>query len=805
MIGRGADNRMLTELTVLDLSDCPAGQFASHIMADCGARVALVEPPTGSPVRHQGPFRPGGSAESLLFWHLNGGKSSIPLDRADPARWDDLVGLCRRVDVLIVAEPELARRLAADCPDQIIGLIRDFGPEGPYAGWKGCEMIFQALSGSMHVTGRRELEPLYGVGQRAAYAAGLWLYIGVMAALCGRVRRKGRFGFVEVSIHEAAAAMEENFSLRWAYSGDILPKGGDTSRSVSTFPTIDGWVTIMLLQYDRQFRDLCALIDAPALVDDPRFPDWTAIYDKWNELSDEIGKYTIRRTTEELVRACEKAGIIVAKMETGLSLRDEAHLVERGFWQEVPTPDGPRLNLGPLFRSEQAPMVRNRPAPRIGEHAGMPDRGHATSTAEDLPEGAATRPLSGTSVIDMTTAWAGPMAAKILAQLGADVIKLESPRRLDMWRGLLNPTKNWLYADADPGRRPYNRSVLFNNQNLDKRGVGLDLKSKKALHAIHRIASRADLIIANFRIGALARLGLSFSALSPVNEKISVVEMPAVGAGPFAHRAGLGPTMESMAGITALIGHSDGRPLGSGSSYMDPMGALHGAAAALTALYRQFVTGSGIGIEVAQREAAMHWIGEYLLETIESRQQRPLDGNAIETAAPHNAFPAKDGWVAIGVFDDDEWRALCGELAAPDLAGDHRFAGLEARISNRVALDGLIAERTRSWPKAELAARLQAAGVPAAPVADGRDLYEDAHLRASGWYTRLSHADTGTYDYAGYPLKFDGARIRPQRASPLFDEHTREVLAERAGLSSQEIDEFYRDGICSSEPIPETA
>lgn len=805
MGGSDADDRMLPGLRVLDLSDCPAGQFASRIMADCGAWVALVEPPDGSPVRRQGPFRPGVPSESLLFWHLNGGKSSIQLDRADPARWGDLVELCRRVDVLIVADPDLAGRLAANCPDQIVGLVRDFGPDGPYAAWKGCEMVFQALSGTMHVTGRRELEPLYGVGQRASYAAGLWLYIGVVAALCGRARHKGRFGFVEVSLHEAAVAMEENFSLRWTYAQDMLPKGGDTSRSVSTFPSSDGWVTIMLLQHDQQFRDLCALIGAPGLVHDPRFSDWTAIYDNWYVLSDEIGKYTVNKTTEELVGACEKAGIIVAKMETGLSLREEAHLLERGFWQEVQTPDGPRVNLGPLFRSEQVPTVRNRPAPAIGDNAPLPERRRGAQLSANIAEGAAPRPLSGVCVIDMTTAWAGPMAGKILGQLGADVIKLESPRRLDLWRGLLNPTKNWLYADAKPGPRPYNRSVLFNNQNLDKRGIGLDLKSQKALGAMRRIASRADLIIANFRMGALARLGLSFPALSPVNEKISVVEMPAVGAGPFAHRAGLGPTMESMAGITALIGHSDGRPLGSGSSYMDPMGALHGAAASLTALYRQFVTGKGAGIEVAQREAAMHWIGEYLLETIESGRQRPLAGNAVDTAAPHDAFPASDGWVAIGVFDEDEWRALCAELALPHLVGDPRFANLAARIANRDTLYGLVAERTQSWPKAQIAARLQAAGVRAAPVADGRDLYEDAHLRASGWFTRLSHPDTGTYDYSGYPLQFDGARIRPQRTSPLFDEHTREVLAERAGLSAQEIDEFYRDGICSAEPIPETA
>lgn len=790
---------LLSGLTVLDLSESIAGQFCSRVMADHGAWTALIEPPGGSAIRRMPPFR-GDGGESLLFWHLNGGKQSITLDAADPTRRDDLIALCRDADVIVVGDREHARMLEAACPEAVVGLVTDFGGDGPYAEWTGSELIFQALSGTMYITGAADREPLYGVGHRVSYAAGLWLYIDILGALCGRLHNHLSYGPIEVSIHEAAVAMEENFSFRFGYNGYVMPRGGDSGRAVASLECSDGWAVLFLRSGGTEWQRICGIVGAGDLAGDPRFASWPLIFKNWATARAELGRHTRNMTVAQLVEACEQAEIVIARVETAASLRDERHLAQRNYWQKV---DGDKVALGPLFQIPAAPALRDRPAPLPGSTDHPPARRDRPS-APRKADSHSPLPLTGIAALDFTTAWAGPMSTKILAHLGVDVIKMEGPRWYDSWRGLPNPTKREQYPGDDPGAKPYNRCALFNAQNLNKRAIVLDLKSERARDIIRAMIPKIDIVVANFRPGALARQGLGFDVLHKLNAGTSLIEMPAVGSGPFEHRIGLGPTMEAMAGITAHIGHDDGRPLGSGSSYLDPTGALHGAAASLTALYRRLVSGEGSHVEIAQREAAMQWIGEVLLEALDRGQQQPLQGNAIDHACPHDAFRTKgdEQWIAIAAFTEAQWQALCGVLQRPQWRDDPRFADLKTRVVHRAALDGLVADATRSWDKVALAAALQAAGVPAAPVMNGPDVFGDPHLRARGWFTRLPHAEVGEHDYPGYPLHVGGARYRPRRASPLFGEHTQAVLAEMAGLSHADVMALAAEGITSDRPLP---
>lgn len=797
---------LLAGLRVLDLSASIAGQFATRIMADNGADVALVEPVEGSATRRMGPFRDGGDGGSLLFWHLNGGKQSIALECGGPVEataWDRVRALGEAADCIVTDDPELARRIEAQCPQAVVGLITPFGSTGPYASWRGSEMIFQALSGSMYVTGAPDREPLYGVGQRASYAAGLWLYVAMMAALVGGVRHGRRYGPVEVTLHEAAAAMEENFSMRWAYSSELMLRGNDPSRSVCTLECSDGHAILFLRTAPGQWKALCRIIGGEELIADERFASWSALSRNWFEAVDELNRRTRAMTVAALVAGGETSGLVIAAVETPQSLRGERHLRERGYWQAVATKEGERLALGALVNIHNAPAVRNRAAPDVGSADRWPaDPPPAPEAITQRAPADGPRPLEGVSVLDFTTAWAGPMATKILAVLGADVIKIEGPQWLDSWRGPLRPTNLEQYPGKVPGPRPWNCCARFNAQNHDKRDVVLDLKSGRAQNLIRAMVPRMDLVVANFRPGALARIGLDYKTMAGLNPRLSMVEMPAVGEGPFAHRIGLGPTMEAMAGIAGCIGYRDGPPLGSGSSYLDPMGALHAAAACLTALYGQLTRGTGSSIEVAQREAAMQWIGEILLAHADGDAAPARCGNAIAEAAPHNAYRASgaDQWIAIAVFTDAQWLSLCAVLAQPALAADGRFATAAGRVARRDDLDRLIGGLTRDFDKFELAARLQAAGVPAAPVANGGDVFRDPHLRARGWFTSLTHPDAGTHEHAGLPLVFGGVRYLARRASPGFGEHTREVLAAYARLSDDALDALAAAGITSAEP-----
>ena len=791
---------LLDGLTVLDLSEHVSGQFASRVFADHGAQTWLVEPLQGSRVRRLPPLR-SDDGESFLFSHLNGGKRSISLDVDHPEGFEALIALARNADVVILSDGSLKERLAVACPQALIGLVTDFGPQGPYARWRGCELVFQALSGSMYVTGLPGREPLYGVGLRTFYSAGLWLYVSLMAALCGGRRQGLQYGPVEVSVHEAACAMEENFAMRWAYSGQLMLRGGDPSRAVCTLRASDGYAILFLRSVSGQWKALCDVIKAPELLNDPRFATWSLIQKNWNEVPTEANARLHDVSLADLIAAAEKANLVIAKVETAITLRDEAHLAQRHFWQDASTADGVEgRQLGPLFTVPAKPAHRNRPAP--GRSRALPALDTRARQALPAATPQSPRPLEGLSVLDFTTAWAGPMSTKILAMLGATVVKIEGPEWLDSWRGPLKPTKLEQYPGGVAGERPYDRCARFNAQNHEKYDVAMDLKSSRAQTIIRDMLPKIDLLVANFRPGALDRLGLGYEAASRINPALSMIEMPAVGKGPFMHRIGLGPTMEAVAGIADRIGYGDSEPLGSGSSYLDPMGALHGASASLTALYNRLVHGEGVYVEMAQREAAMHWIGELLLADIANGRETPRAGNAVPDAAPHSAFPAAgdDEWIAIACFDDQQWMSLCQVLERRDWLGDERFFTSKGRVEHRALLEDMLGEVTRHHAREALAHRLQEAGVPAAPVCNGRDLHGDAHLRASDWFVRLDHPAAGSHDYAGLPLIFGGKRLHARRASPCFGEHTREVLATFGGLSEAQMDELAAAGVTVDRP-----
>lgn len=786
----------LQGIRVLDASDSVAGQFAGRLFADHGAEVVLAEPAGGSPLRSIGPMAgTGDDTRSLLFEHLNGGKQSTVLDVGAATDIEPLLSLARSADVVIVSDAELAAQIERAVPSAIVAAVTDFSSSGCYASWAGSELVHQALSGSMFYTGLADREPLYGAGRRASYASGAHLFIGICATLIERRATGASARRIDVSVHEAAAAMEQNFSTQYSYNG-TFPARGEKVRPKGHARCSDGWVVYFVR--GGQWADFCEAFGAPDLTDDPRFSTWTDLVRNWSEASAELNARASAVSTAQVFEQARKRKLVLAPMLTLPQLIGEDHLRKRGYWQEV---DGPvPIALGPMFRSTSMRVRRDRPAPRLDTTTAFTEERH---TRPERSAPARDRPLRGTRVLDLTSAWAGPMATRLLASLGADIVKIEGPTRPDSWRGeVRDPPGRHPYPDLDPGDRPYDRHAWFNAQNQDKRSVALDLKKPAGLDMALRIAEVSDVIIANWSPGALDRAGLGYEAVSKINPRIIVVEMPAISAtGELAELRGLGPTMEAMSGIAQLIGYPPDRPLGSGSAYLDPTGALHGAAAVVVALLQRELTGRGQGIEVAQREAAMHWIGELILDAAINGSDPGPGGNSSADSAPFGPFAAAgtDEWVAIDVDSDDAWRALCGVIA-PELLADSRFGDHAGRVRHRQELDAAVAAAVRPWQKLELADRLQRVGVRAAPVQNGRDLFFDPHLRSVEWFTSLHHDRAGTHEYPGLPLRFDGHRLRPSAPSPCYGEHSESVLAQLFDLDAATFEQLRADGVVIDEP-----
>ncbi|SNT58506.1 Crotonobetainyl-CoA:carnitine CoA-transferase CaiB [Actinomadura meyerae] len=416
-------------------------------------------------------------------------------------------------------------------------------------------------------------------------------------------------------------------------------------------------------------------------------------------------------------------------------------------------------------------------------------------------------PLSGVRVLEFTTAWAGPFAGRCLAYLGADVIKVEAPGHPDSWRGTRRGGAPIYYPESEPGEDPQNRSVLFNSQNLDKRSLALDLKQAGAMDVMHDLVRRSDVLLANFTPGVLDRLGIGRRDLARVNDRIIVVEMPAFGpGGPSSSHQGMGKTMEPAAGMTSLMGYPDGMPVLTGPALMDPVGGLNAVAAVVSALELRERTGRGSQVLVPQVEAAASWIGEYILEQVETGSTWAPDGNHVPYAAPHGAYPCagEDEWVAIAVRDDRQWRALCTTLGAHGLADDPAFRRLDDRRSAQELIDAVLAELTREHDKAVLAERLQAAGVPAAPVLGGDEIAESPAMRECGMVVDLDHAAVGRRAYSALAFRHSRTPGSHRRAAPLFGEHNDEVLRDLLGYDAGRVAALRGAGAVADAPAADT-
>lgn len=413
------------------------------------------------------------------------------------------------------------------------------------------------------------------------------------------------------------------------------------------------------------------------------------------------------------------------------------------------------------------------------------------------------RPLAGFRIVDLTVAWAGPMSNRILAALGADVIHIEGPGRPDSWRGPVGGGDPRRYPDGDYGERPYDRNVMFNVQNQGKRGVAVDLKHPAGVDLIRRLAAVSDALVANFTPGTLTRMGLSPEVLGAANPELVVMEMPAFGAsGPLSRSVALGPSMEAAAGMAHFVGYGDGRPYVTGPAYMDPIGAFNGAATLITALYAARHGHPVRHVELPQTEAGMHWIGEQLLAGVVGADRVPRGPNAVVYAEPHGAFPAagEDEWIAIAVRDDAQWQRLKAAVGRGPVADDPAFDSVLVRRRRAADVYDAVSTWTRDWPKEALADRLQAAGVPAAPVCRGPDVAVRPDLWSTGYFQQFDHPAAGTHWYQTLPLDYGTARAMPARPAPTFGQHNAEVLRDLLELSEAEWQHLLDEGVVADRP-----
>ena len=399
------------------------------------------------------------------------------------------------------------------------------------------------------------------------------------------------------------------------------------------------------------------------------------------------------------------------------------------------------------------------------------------------------RALGGLRVVDFCWVGAGAIVTKLLAEHGADVIKIESRARLDNLR---------VAPPFRPGRNGVEGSGYFASRNNDKRSFALNMRHEKGRELGRRLIAGCDIVTSNFRPGVMERWGLGYEELCELNPSLVYLSMPMQGStGPHRDFIGFGSTIAALSGLVGLSGKPGREPVGTGTHYPDHVPSPgHALVALLAAIHQRNVTGRGRLIEVSQLESSAYLLGPALVAaSLGARFSR--NGNRQPGSSPSGVFRClgDDAWVAVVARDDAEWREMACVIGRAELAGDPRFATLATRKANEDALEAEVGAALLSRERWEVTRALQDAGVPAWPVVSSVDLLADGHLRARGFWRTLSHPVIGEMTSPSAPFLDGDGRTGPEQAAPLLGEHTREIAASLLGMSDAEIDSLIADEV----------
>lgn len=845
--GASAGAPPLTGVRVLDLTHFHAGPRCTKLLADFGADVIKVERPAGGdPARALGPF-PGDIPNleaSGTFLFLNTNKRGITLDLKTEAGRDICLALAARADIVVENfRPGVMDALglgypvlSALNPAVILTSISNFGQTGPYRDLPASELTLSAMGGPMNVTGYREREPLklagnvvqYHAGSVAAYATLLALYAVEGARAAGE---PAQGEWIDVSIYETQAGFRDRRVINLtahAYTGDTGKRGIPGSRpGAGVRPCADGFVNIHASSPSR-FAEFLRLIGRADLV--PIFagvsPFTATDSDLLGEVEANYRVWLLDKTKHEAAALAQRHHLLAAPVNTVRDLVEDAGFEARGVFETVDHPaTGPLRYPGRPFIMSESSRPPARRAPLLGEHTaevlaeiGLNASGTSgsrrglTAGADATQSKATSLPLSGVRVLDITVVWAGPHCTQLLAEWGADVIRVEplqhiqpntrgAEAKITREQALATRGSGSLYGaypGYDPGSRPWNRAPSFNSHARNKRSVTLDLTYPEGRETFLRLIATADVLVENNVPETIERMGCTYPELAAVNPSLIMLRMPGYGLdGPYKNYRSFGTHMESMTGHHYLRSYPDLDPSMTGDAFTaDAAGGVMGAFGVVMALRHRRLTGRGQQIELPQAENFLSYLAEPMLDFVMNGRNTTPQGNQHPSHVPHNVYPCRgdDRWIAIDVADDDEWTALGGVLGEPDWMRRPCFGERATRWRHRDELDALLVEETRRWERDDLWRALLVAGVVSGPVQDERDAFTCPQLRDRGFFESLTHPEAGTHDYPGLIFRMANTPNHLRRYPVRLGEDNDYVLHDLLDLPPEEYGRLLKNG-----------
>ena len=802
--GQDSHSLALAGIRVIECGQGVAAAFAAKLLALLGADVIKVEPRQGDVTRRRGPFFNDTNDPNLsgLFLYLNADKRGVTLDLHDAADRRRLDDLLVRADLLIHNIPPAERNAvamdsAALCDQHrrlIVAAVSPFGERGPRAHYRAYELN-AAHSSSMPVTGPGaspfpELPPLKLFGHQADLQSGTMTAFTALAAYFNRIT-SGCGQSIEVSEQECLAAMSESSLVHYAYTGrqaSRLGKYGFGPRTV--VPCADGWMHVNFLE-DAQWERLVELLGNPAWAREDVFKDRYLRGANADALEPMLSELTAKWKTADLFQAAQAKRIPVAPVNQAADVYADPQLRARDFFAPLPLPSsapaGVEVPTAP-FKSTGMTFRLSSPAPELGQHnveilsgarwgAEQPDN---AAPIEQRKTNAG--PLSGVRILDFSWVWAGPYCTLQLAYLGAEVIRIESSKRLCATR-CLPP-----FAGGIQGP---NRAGPFNQWNHNKFSVELNLSRPEAVAIACELVRHCDVAIENFAPGVIDRMGLGYEVLRRHQPDLIMMSMSGYGrTGPRSRFVNYGPQLGAHSGLLSATGYPGDRPREAAIAYSDPASGLFATYLINAALVQKARTGQGQYIDLSMLEVLEMLLPEVLLEYGMTGRNPGFIGNHDPVMCPHNCYKAlgdAESWVTIAVGSEPEWRALCRAMDQPSLADDPRFAGAAMRKRHEEEVDRIISQWTAQRDRWETTELLQSHGVAAFPTLNNKDLAEDHHISERGFVVEVDHPEGGTLRESGVPWTMSATPCRVLRAAPSLGANTEEVLSRLLGYSTDKI------------------
>ncbi|BBZ23011.1 putative CoA-transferase [Mycolicibacter hiberniae] len=764
----------------------------TRLLADLGADVLKVEPPGGSPARSAAPLLGG---VSIPFALHNANKRSLVLDPAEDRDRRRFAELVATADIVVDSgRPGRAADFGTSCAelaDRFAHLVTmsvtDFGQTGPRSSWQATDAVLYALSGALSrsgpTTGTPVLPPA-GIASATAAVQAAW---AVLVAYYNRLRC-GTGDYIDFSRYDAVvtvldpvfgahgqAAAAQRASSRWRGR----PRNQD---AYPILPCRDGYVRLCVMS-PRQWRALWSWLGEPAEFADPKFGVIGERFAVWPQISALIRQLFADQDMVDLVAAGQSRGVPIAAVGDPAQVLEQEHFVAARAVTRAELAPGLSATIptGYYVVDDQRAGFRS-PAPACGDADAEWLTGPSIGPASDAAVGG--RPFEGVRIVDLGVIVAGGEASRLFGDMGAEIIKVESPAYPDGLR------------QARPGEA-MSESFAWTHRNNS--GFGLDLRSPAGKELFARLVGTADAVLANFKPGTLAALGFSYEVLRELNPRIVLAESSAFGeTGPWSDRMGYGPLVRATTGITALWtatddeGDAQRHPFYDATTvFPDHVVARVAAIGALAALIGARRTATGSHVHVSQAETAVNQLDTSYVARAAGPAVQP--DSAVDLVCP---CAGDDEWCVISIRTDADMGAVATAFDDPALAADGRYGTGAARAAHHAELAAALGRHTATRPAAAVGELLQAAGVPAAPMNRPPDVADDPQLAHRSVFAPMTHpliehalpAETGPAPYRNIPPAL-------QRPAPLPGQDTREICRSILGLEDDETDKLIADGV----------